>query len=102
MHWKGRSSVANRATATISDEPEKLVFHLLLQVEVISSPQELPFSHRTFCHLVKDRLLTLGVKARVGITAGHIIKLNNHCRCHKTVTVEGAVLPLDTERTGSL
>jgi len=82
----------------IPDEPQKLVFHLLLQVEVISTPQELPLSHKTFCHLVKDRLLTLAVKAAVGITAGHTMKSNNtlcHCRCHKTVTVEDVVLPHD-------
>ena len=44
---------------TISVEPEKLAFHLFLQVEVISTPQELPLSHRTFATWSKTDFLPL-------------------------------------------
>ena len=49
-------------TVTVDDisvEPEKLAFHLFLQVEVISTPQELPLSHRTFATWSKTDFLPL-------------------------------------------
>jgi len=53
QHGFGHVVALSVTVDDILDEPEKLVFHLLLQVEVISTLQELPLSHRTFCHLIK-------------------------------------------------
>ena len=52
-------------------ELEELLHYVLVDLQGISTPRELPLCPRAFRHLVVHRLLALTIESGVGITACH-------------------------------